>query len=366
MKIKIDRNTFAKALADVAPFAPAKTPMMILKNARITTKGNRMKIEANDTKCSMVKYIETLECDTDGTFLIDIADLNRYIAKVKGNTIEVEVNDNTIHLTHSKGSAEFQSGDASEYPTMGVNQDNATEVTLDAKHILAAISQAKGFVSTDTLRPQMCAIYAYIRDGEFGYCASDTHKLIYWHTPVDINANVNWFITPPIFAALSNACKTSDTVKIQITDKHVSYRLGNTIIQSTQVVGKFPDFKRVIPATWNIECSVDKDDITDSLGRISLFCDNIGCAKVDVSPMDITLSVDNIDYMKKSIETISHNGCNGEIKIGVNVNNLLSSINVFDNRDILLRMTDASRPILFEQEGNDNLQVIAMPMQLTN
>lgn len=364
MKILIDRRLFAQTLAEVAPFAPTKAPVAILKYAKITTKGDRMKIEANDTECSMVKYIETLECDEDGTFLIDVTDLKNFIAKIKGDTIEIQVYDNTVHLKHSSGNAEFQTQNASIFPCFEIPSEDVTEVCLDSRMIADAITKAKSFVMTDKLRPQMTAIYAYIKDGEFGYCATDTRKLIHGHSPYPADNDIEWLIMPSVFSALVNACKTADKVRISITPKFVSYRIGQTIIHSAQAAGKFPNFKRVIPSEWNMELAVDKSELSEALGRISLFCDASECVKIDVTRMDMTLSVDNLDYMKKSVESLTHNGCNGEIEIGANVNNLLNCVSVFNSNDILIRMTDHTRPIVFHSPDNDGIVALSMPMTI--
>lgn len=374
MKILIDRKTFGQALAEVAPFAPTKAPIAILKNAKITTKGNRMKIEANDTQCAMVKYIEVMECDSDGSFLIDIADLNKFIQKVKGNTIELDVKENTLHLKHSNGTAEFQTEDAADFPAFNIPDGDTTELTISTSMLSEAIAKGKGFVSTDTLRPQMCSIYTYVKDGEFGFCATDTSKLIHGHNQciaeiksADVNADdVHWFITPSVFSALSSICKNADMVNIRLTDKRAMYRVNSTVIHTTMPNGKYPDFKRVIPQTWNMECVVDKAEFTDALSRVALLCDNSQCVKLDITPMDMTVSVDNLEYMKSAKDILSHEGCGGNIKIGVNVGNAMTSVGALGTGTILMRMTDASRPILFTNMGNENLQVISMPMVLNS
>ncbi|MBD5381926.1 DNA polymerase III subunit beta [Clavibacter sp.] len=366
MKITIDRKVFAQALSEVLPFAPAKAPIEILKNAKITTKGNRMKLEANDTHTSITKYIDVIECDEESSFLINVADLNAFVSKIKGNTIEIIVSENTLSLKHEKGKAEFQTAPSEEYPPMKEMGDS-TKVEIPVYMLLSAVSNGRGFVMSDNLRPQMCAIYAYLEHGDkFGYCATDTYKLIHgWFDLDGIEVPViHWLIMPTVFRAIINAGKGIDVVEIQISDTKVSYRFGNTIIRTIQATGNFPNFKRVIPQSWKMECVVEKQDLIDSLGRVSLFCDASECVKFDINQMDMTLSVDNLEYMKKSIENLSHGGCNGNIVIGANVNHVTTSASVIPDGEILMRMDDASRPILFATKDNDKLQVIVMPMQL--
>lgn len=369
MKLKIDRRILAQTIAEVAPFAPAKAHVAILKYAKITTKGNRMKIETNDTKCSMVKYIETLECDEDASFLVDVGDFKNFIAKIKDDTVEIQANDNIVHLKHSKGDAEFHTENAENYPCFEIPSDDVTEISIDSRIVAETISKAKSFVSKDILRPQMQAIYAYIDNGEFGYCATDTRMLIHgryeYHAEVDSeNNSLEWLIMPSIFSTLYTACKTADTVRISITSNVVSYRIGNTIMHSVQASGKFPNFKRVIPSEWNMELAIDKSEISEALGRASLFCDASECVKLDVSRMDMTIQVDNLDSMKKSTEVLPHNGCSGEIKIGSNVNNLITCVDVLDSKEIIIRMTDPTRPMLFHSIDNDGIIALSMPMTL--
>lgn len=372
MKLKIDRKVFAQALSEVAPFAPVKSTIAILKNAKITTKGNRMKIEANNTQSSMTKYIETLECDADGSFLVEIAELNKFIAKIKTDVIELQVSENTVSVLYPKGKAEFQSVNADEYPAFKAIDTDAVEISIPTTYLIKAVSNGRAFVSLDTLRPQMCSIYAYLENGVFGYCATDTHKLIHGHddcvteikSPNGSINEVHWLIMPQAFSSILNVCKNNDMVKICITDKCVSYRIGNNVIHTIQTVGAYPPFKRVIPSTWDMECTVNKEDLSDACGRVALFCDSTLCVKMNISRIDMTLSVDNLEYMKKNIETIYHKGCDKEITMGVNVNNLSAAADVFDNGEILMRMTDPSRPILFTRQEDESVQVIAMPMTL--
>lgn len=366
MKITIDRKPFAQALSEVAPFAPSKPTVMVLKNAKITTKDKWMKIEANDTQNSMVKYIPMIECDEDGTFLIEIADINKFVAKVKGDTMEIEAEDNTIRVKHSKGTAEFQTQDAGEFPSFNMPDVESAEISIPTSLLADAIAKGKGFVANDNLRPIMTGIYAYIKDGEFGYCATDTHKLIHGHEVCPDTKDVHWLIMPAVFNALLTACKSADNAIVKITDSNVQYTIGGTRIQTVQAKGNYPNFQRVIPQSWNIECAVDKSDLTDALGRVSLFCDASECVKLDVTRMDMTLSVDNLDYMKSTKENVAHGGCDGEIKIGVNGGYMADCASVFGLGEILMRMTDPSRPILFAQAGNDRLISLTMPLTLVN
>ena len=369
MKLTVDCKMLAQAIGEVAPFSPSKPTIDILKYAKVTTKYNRMKIEANDANKTLIKYIDVMECDEDGQFLVEIAEVNKFFAKLKSNTVDIVVDNNNVTIRHPKGEATFATANADEYPSFRISEEQSTSVEIPAAKICEFVKIGKGFVASDTTRPQMTAIYAYVKDGMFGFCATDTHRLITDHTDVMFapDMDINWYIDPTIFATLIKMCAaTEGNVTVKVYEGHVSYKIGDTIIHTTQIKGRYPNFQRVIPSTWGIECGCDRDELLESVNRSAMFCAASNCMKLKYSRMDIVVTVDNIDFMRKTTETLTHNGCNGEIEIGMSADNLQACLSVCNAGEVLMRMTDANKPMLFVQSESPNRTILAMPMALIN
>lgn len=367
MEIIINRNTLVGALAEITPFAPQKSTIQILKFAKIVTKGNRIKFEAHDTQMNVKKYVVAESIDQDGEFLVDADALNKYIAKCKGDTIKLTAENNQLIVKHSKGQAEFETLSTKDYPEFSSATDETTDVVLPSKVLAECISAAKNFVGTDELRPQMKPIYAYFKDGIFGFSATDTRRLINdSFAGFDDMPDISWYIEPTLFSPLVKACKTVDSVKISITSKQVAYRLNDTIIQSVQTAAKYPDVQRVIPKEWNIECAVKKSELLESLNRIVLISAVTRLAKFDFTALDLTISTNNVDMLRSSAEQIQHNGCNGDIKIGFHCDYVADCINACDSDEVHIRMTDPSRPAVFHCPDKPNRTILLMPMTLQN
>lgn len=362
MNLKINRSNFASALSDAVPFSTAKSNLIILKYAKVTTKGNRLKIEATNNEMAIVRYMTADEiCGGDGEFLIEIAEVNKFISNLKCDTVEIIAEKEMVTFKHSKGKASFATVDAKEYPTYRADNDDYSELVLPSTILSGCISKGKGFVSNDPLRPQLCSIYAYTEEGVFGYCATDTRKLIHDSSLLQADAcpNVKWYLIPSAFSALLKLCRSSELVTIKVGGKHVVYRAGDTIIYTSQILASYPDFKRVIPSAATVECSVDKASLLDTLSRTSLFCDETRVIRAEIGREELTVSADNSMCLRGSTESISHNGCNDSIRIGVNVDNFITAISAIDDNDVALHMTDASHPIVLSK---DNLRIVVMPL----
>lgn len=365
MKIAVNRKSFSDTLAEVMPFINKKAPIDILKYAKITTKGNRLKIEANDQQGGIIKYIEVLESDQDGSFLIPMEDLTKFFSKLDCEIVEIFADGERLEVRHPKGIAEFPIAPEKEYPSFKMKEnEEETEISVPTDALKNFINKGKNFVAQEQIRPIMTAIYTYLKDGQFGFCASDTHVLITGYIDFPSDKETSFFIMPGAFSAIAKACSGGDLAQIKFNQSQVQYRIGNTIIQTLQVKGNYPNFNRVIPQDNSIECVIDKTDFIKSLQRICMFSSEAsGCVKFEFSRMDLTVSADNLDYGKKSTESVTHNGCSSEITIGLQGEFFQKCLGVFDNGEVTLKMSDPARPVLLGQ-SESNLRVIQMPMQI--
>lgn len=364
MKIQVSRKAFSDTLAEVMPFINKKAPIEILKYAKITTKGNRLKIEAHDQQCGIVKYIEIVESDQDGSFLIPMEDLTKFFNKLDCETVEIFADKERLEVRHPKGIAEFPTAPENEFPSFKMKEsEEETEISVPTDTLKDFISKGRNFVATEVIRPVMTPIYAYLKDGQFGFCASDTHTLITGYIEYPSEKETSFFIMPGVFSSLSKACGQGDIAHVKFNPTQVQYRIGNTIIQTVQVKGNYPNFNRVIPQDNPIECGVDRMDLLKSIQRVCMFCSEAMCVKFNFSRMDLTLSADNLDFGKKSTESVTHNGCNGELTIGLQGEFFQKVLGVLSDSEVLLRMSDPARPLLVTQKEG-NLRIIQMPMQI--
>lgn len=355
-------------MALAMPYATAKSPVAILKYAKCTTKGNRIKIESNDATAGVVRYLSLDICDGgDGSFLIDVADVLKFISRLDDESVYIKVDGESMTIRHAKGSADFSVPSPDEYPSFAITEDERTEFIVSSAVLADFVNTGKGFVSTESLRPQMCAIYAYAGNGVFGYCASDTHVLINdeHDMPEATGDKSGFLIMPNVFAAILGSKKDSELCVISFNGRHVQYRFGNTIIQSTMANGNYPQFRRVIPQSYEIECGAEKNDIIKSVERVSMFCEESQCMKMAFDNMLLTMTANNLTKGKQSSESIAHNGCTKPVTIGMNAVNVLKCVKAMPAGEVLMRMTDESRPMMFKTSQRPNLTIIAMPMTIT-
>ena len=365
MQITISRNILAGALADLAPLANKKTTLVILNYVKFVTKGNKIRLQTSDGETSIRKYVEAESIDQDGDFLVDCADLNSFLGKVKGDTLQLTLDGNTLTVKHSKGKAQFQTLPVDDFPEPKQDSE-ATEVAVPASALANLISVASNFVSNDDFRPQMKPIRAIVKDGELTVCATDTRVLIKDAVSLtDCPQEVAWYIEQSAFSSLLKTCKGQEVAIVRVSPTNASYRIGATTIFTQQTMGNFPDFKRVIPADHAIDVTFKKSEADEAVQRAMLFTEDSKLAKIAVSALAMNIEAENLSKITKAVETFAC-ASNNEITFGVNADKFMDCIKACASDEVKMELSDASRPIVFKDGNNPNRVILCMPMTLLN
>lgn len=369
MELKIDRKVFISALEAAIQVCPAKPVIQILKYIRITTKGDRMKIEANDGQTSLRKFVPIQNLGEDGQFLIECASMLALLKKLKDAEVEIRTEGNEVIVTYGRGTYTFSAVPATDFPEMASTPADSVKVTIPSIVLAEAINSGKKFVGTDELRPVLKCVYMRVSEGKLDFCATDTTRLIHDCITVEgiaTASDVEWLIEPGLFTPLTLAAGDSESVDIIINDYNVSYRFGNTVIQSTRTQGKFPQFERVIPKNHTIEAEIEYADICDAVERVLLSSDN-RLVKIAFSPLGVKMSANDYANGKKAFEDFSPISCNADIELGLHGDRLLQSLKGCNSAySVHIHMTDSNKPITIHQLGYPSRSIVMMPMAINN
>lgn len=366
MKIQIDRRKLSDVLSEASALIPNKPVVQVLNLAKFNFTNNELSVESGSERSSITSRMPVDYCDGDCMFLIDPRTLLKVVNSIKDDCITMVIKGNVLDILHAKGSVRLPVQDADDYPLFASQADEHTAFVIPASMLADTVSVGRNFVGTDDFRPMMKAIYAYIKNGMFGYCATDTTKLITnSHAMNDgNNVDVYWFIEPDVFASIITACKKGGDVEINIYPQHVEYKFQNSTIRSTQTIARFPDFNRVVPTTWNIECHAAIDDLLESLQRVCQTTSSSRAVKLQIDEHSIHITTADLETMKEASDNISVLDCSGAVAIGLHVDKMIECVKSLKGDKLKMYLTDSSRPVLIQDEQEHAKRIVLMPMSL--
>ena len=364
--VVINKKTFIESLNIGGSYAGASKTLPILDCVKIKVKNNGMNIISSDTENAISKRCEIVSTDFEGDFCVGYKSLMQYVKLVSGDNVELTLNDDMsmLNITHKKGSLELPLYNAEEFPMLKMGEI-AAEVSIDSATIHNWLIDAQNFVAEDILRPQMSCVYLYRRDGELGCVGTDSHKLFYDHIQDD-GDKFEYLISRKAVKAICNAAKTNNSLTFKISGSNVTVLGDGVTVISRHLDARFPNHKAIIPRENNIEVVVNKKEMVESLNRCLIGASQASSLiKLEIDGMSMRLSAEDIDFSVKAKEEIMVSA-NGNITIGFKATYLLDILNTISTDDVLIKMNDATRPVLLHEYSGGQISsekiCLLMPM----
>lgn len=366
MKFTINRKEFVDAFGVGSSMAGKAKVLPVLDNAKVVIKGNSALITSNSTQCCITKKVELISCNEDIEFLVNPNDLLKGLKSLRDNELTIEVSSTTLSITHKRGTMELSVHVGDEFPVIDkVESDNV--YTINSERLFNWLNIARDFASTDELRPVMCGMLLYAKDGVIGACATDTRILFADSYEAETTENIECVIPSSAFSALQSVLNGTETVQVTLNDKNISFKTVDSRLTCQLQVGRFPDFNRVIPQNNTISMNVGKTDILDAVNRVGLFADKShSLVKMDIQGMTCRLSGSDMAFGKSATDECMCEHDGDDIKIGVSAEFLVKCINHLPDNDVEMTFSEPSRPILFKDRANERMQMLMMPMMLND
>ena len=102
--------------------------------------------------------------------------------------------------------------------------------------------------------------------------ATDGHRLakvVLEGAVAEVSAN-EVIVSPKALNILRSLSTDKEQVTVSLTENHISFDLGESVIYSRLLEGPFPDYNQVIPKKNDKRMVVNRDELTDACRRVSI------------------------------------------------------------------------------------------------
>lgn len=364
MEIKVNRREFIQALSLGASFAGKNKVLPALDNVKINVKSGTIKISSNDGELAIGTLYNNAITDYEGEFYVDPKLVLSAIKTLKNEEVVFFVGDMNLEIRHKNGVFSIPLGAIDEYPTPKMD-DNIVKAEVSSEILFEWFKEAKGFVSNDELRPIMNGVFLYYKNGEFGVCASDGHKLYsnYIKNIFDFG-DVDAVLSDRAISVLLETINNTDNTKIYFGERNIAFRAGDTSLICRKIEGKYPNFKAVIPTNHAIDCECEKNEFYESLNRVITMSDSASLIKMTLDGMECKLSAEDFDFSKKGEDTFIITSLNNVITIGFKGTFMRNCLDVISSDKLLIEMTDRTRAMVIKDYKSPNKTVLLMPMSI--
>jgi len=375
MKFNVSSKTLYSYVSAVSKVINSKNALTILNNFLFELSDNTLTITASDLENTLVAHLEVMDAEGEGKFCVDARRMVDLLKEMPDQGISFDINDDNlaVEIVYPSGNYSFIAINGNEYPS-NESVDESTDIiefTCPTEQIIKGIDNTLFAVGNDDLRHQMMGILWDIKPDAITFVATDTRKLVKYRNAMSAPGVEGSCILPIKPATvIKNVFAKEDEVKVTLEPKSATFESPSYKFNCRFIKGSFPDYNRVIPVKNPYVITVDRQSFLNAVRRVGVFVDQgHGLVKFKIEKDRLTMKATDNNFCTSAREVVPCDFTGTEMIIGFSAPYLIEIFNTISTTDILIKLSDPSRPGVFvpsENSENSELLMLLMPMTVSD
>lgn len=374
MKLSCLQENLKRGLAIVGHAVAGKSTLPVLSNILIATDEGRLKLAATNLEIGITCWIGA-KVEDEGAITVPAKLLSDVVSGLPNDriTLGLDARTQTVHLQCARSEANIKGIEAEEFPVIPTVSGRGPTVVFPPDLLREAIEQVAFAAASDDTRPVLAGVLMRLRGTQATLAAADGFRLsvrtVTLPEPVAEQQDV---IIPA--RALQELARTlgdvEGNVEVTITPNggQILFHTEQMDLVSRLIEGKFPDFERIIPASYATRTVLDTQDLAKAVKLASFFATaSANIVKLtmesggELGPGRLTISANAAEVGdNKSALDGQVQGEGGQIAL--NVKFLAEALQSFKTPQIVLETQTPQSPGVFKPIGVDGFVHIVMPM----
>lgn len=368
MELKINSKELNKALSQVLPIVPTRTPLEILNHFLLTVKDNRLTIYATDIN---IAYQKSLSVFANGEISVAVPSklLHDTVANLPDTDLKIEFLQDekkcVIHTDTGKYSISYiPPFDFPNFPHV----DEKHSLNINGEKLKYALHMTEFACAKEEQRRSMQGILMDLKKDKFVFVSTDGHRLVkltFEDFASDIEEQI---ILPAKSAEILTKILDEKDVTITIGDKLVKFEFDGNIFLTRLVDDNYPNYESVIPLDNENVMKIQRAEFLQTLRRANYYIHSkIRRVDLEISKDMLSLTAENPELGTHMNEKILCEYNSEPLRVAFKHDLVYESLEHINAEEVLFKFNTPSRPCLIEpsvQKENENLLILVMPMRV--
>ena len=280
-------------------------------------------------------------------------------------SLELRAAEQDVEVISGKATFHIRTLRAEDFPPFP-DPDSDGAVSLPVQAFVTTAQKVAGSASRDETRPVLTGILVSASQRELRMVATDSYRLSVKETRLEAPLEAPFEVNVPARALQELARITGGEdgeLSISVLQNQVVFRLGGTTLSSRLIEGQFPNYRQLLPDSFEHELALSGDELTDVVRRISLLAQKNAPLRLAFAPGELTVSAQTPDVGEAS-ESLPVAFQGEALEIGFNPDFLRDGLEAIGEGDMLLKLISPLRPGLIESGGDGGFRYLIMPIRL--
>ena len=373
MKIRVERDTLADAVAWAARTLPSRPSLPVLAGLVLTADADGLTLSSFDYEVS-ARVLVSADVEEPGTTLVSgrlLADIAR---SLPGAPVNLASEGSRIVITCGRSSFTLPTHPVEDYPKLPAMPKSSGEI--NAALFSEAVAQVAIAAGRDDTLPTLTGIRMEIEGQSLVLAATDRYRLAvrnFTWNPQNSGISATALIPARTLADTAKALANADLVTLALAEAGeglIGFE-GNGRRTTTRLLdGEFPKYRTLLPTESSAVATVETSVLADAVKRVALVAERNTPVRLSFEGSEVILRAGAGEDAQAS-EAVESALDGDDIEIAFNPTYLLDGLAALDAPFVRMSFTQPTRPAVLtgaaeaSSDLRDDYRYLLMPVRLT-
>ena len=362
MKLQVTQENLNRALNSVSRVANSRGTLPILANVLIKTSKNRLSLAATNLDIAITHYIGA-KVSEEGSITVPARLMQDFIGSLPEGVIELDLQDTKLHVTTDQYQSVVNGIVADDFPVMpAITKGGSWKIAGNL--FKKSLQQVVFAASSDETRPVLTGVLLRAVDGKLAMAATDSYRLA--EKQLGAHKQDTHLLVPA--SAMHDLLRVlgdgDDEVSVTHDDQQVLFQVGDIELVTRLVDGKYPDYHKLIPASFTTEASLQRADLANITKVSSLFArESAGSVTIGVDEAAQQISIRSVASQLGENTATATAKVTGSGNITLNSRYLLDALGALSGDTVVFGFNGKLEPTLLHDPAAPEYRHVIMPLK---
>ncbi len=367
MKLVTSKQALVECLGIVNKAVSSRSSIQVLSGVLIDARPDGIVMSATDMEIS-IKAPLAGRVDQPGSLVVPARIASEIARSLPTGevTLEQRAGETQVEIRAGESLFDLHSLPAVDFPQLPAPVGDG--FTVGKAAFLETVDRVAPSASRDETRPVLTGVLIHFNKTDVRMVATDSYRLSVKQTPIEssVENTLQAIVPARTLLELSRIASgvADDTITIVPTENQMLFQVGGIYLISRLIDGQFPNYRQLIPETFDYEVAVDHDEVLEAVRRVGLLAQKNAPLRLRFADNTLAVSAESQD-VGKAHEAMPIQYSGDALEIGFNPEFLEAGIAAVKEPTVYLRFISPLRPGLVKGASDDFLYLV-MPIRLSD
>jgi DNA polymerase-3 subunit beta len=366
MKVVCERDELAEKLQIVGRGVSARTSVQILAGVLLRASDGQLSLAATDMEISLRVSLDA-QVEDEGSVVVPgrlLVDIVRLLPAGEV-TVSHRAEEGVAEVVCGPATYRLHTYAAEDFPRLP-EIDDATAFGVEKNAFVDTIARVSRSASRDESRPVLTGVLVRFEGDKLVMAATDSYRLSVKETALTKGPGheLEAIVPARALGELARIAQTGDAGALQIgvQENQIVFGVDGIWLTARRIDGQFPNYKQLLPETFEAEVTIPREELLDVVRRTSLMAQRKSPLRLRFEDGELTVSAHTQDVgeARESLP-VAYGG--EPLEIGFNADFLRDGLESVSDDSVRVKLISPLRPGLIHGESDDFLYLI-MPIRL--